>query len=95
MTEIKHFPPQGQSLIGLHSTSSAHPCICQPTPKYITKSTARSRSGRHQGSTLIRIEWHHNFIEPKPQPEDEGLKLVPSEAHYAAREDAYLARIGA
>lgn len=94
MTEIRHFPPAGQHLIGSgHKTSSGGECPCKPTRNLVTKRNAMGRFGRHQGSTLIRIEWHHNFIEPKQQDEKEpGLKLVPSEARYAAREDAWLAR---
>lgn len=90
MTEIRHFPPAGQSLIGNgHKTSSGGECPCNPVRTLVTKRSAMGRFGKHQGSTLIRIEWRHNFIEPKEEPE---LKLVPSDARYAAREDAWLAQ---
>ncbi len=94
MTEIRHFPPAGQSLIGTHNTAKPLECPCKPVRSLVTKQNGRGRFGKHQGSTVIRIEWRHNRIEVPEQPEAEqpGLALVPSESRYAAREDAYLAR---
>ena len=90
-TQIKHYPPAGQSLIGLHDTHGGA-CRCNPTSTMEYKRSASGRFGRHQGRTLVAIVWQHNFIKPEPE-EEPGLHLVPSEAHYAAREDAWLARM--
>lgn len=91
--EIRHFPPAGQYLAGIHSTNGGE-CRCNPTRKVIYKPTARSRFGRHQGNTIAKIEWHHNFIEPTPAPAPEpGLFLFADDRAFAAREDVALAKL--
>ncbi len=92
MTEIKHYPPQGQALFPVHTTN-AGTCVCQPERVTVFKRSTTGRFGSSQGRTLQRIEWHHHFIAPVEE-EEPGLHLVPSEAHYAAREDAWLAMHG-
>lgn len=90
MTEVKHFPPQGQSLIK-HTTHGGE-CACAPERKLIYKNGISGRFGSHQGRKLIRIEWRHNRIE-QPVTEDlPELILVPTEQRIAAREDAWLAQ---
>lgn len=57
--ETRHFPPQGQSLIGAHQTSQD--CICKPTVVKVRKQQSSGRGG-HQGYKIVRIDVVHEVI---------------------------------
>ncbi len=96
MTEIRHFPPAGQSLTAGGHTTNGGTCKCNPTFTSITKRNAAGRFGKHQGYRVIRVEWHHNFIPVEPTQEPEpGLFLFADDRAYAAREDVALAKLKA
>jgi hypothetical protein len=61
--EIKHFPPQGQSLIAGKHTTNGKICQCDPTRTLVTKRSSTGRFGKHQGREVIRVEYRHNFID--------------------------------
>lgn len=99
--EIRHFPPQGQSLIGGgHNTREPLKCACNPQRTPVYKRNGMGRFGKHQGQTIIRMEWRHNFIEPQQaeeqqRPEEPGLFLFADDRAFAAREDVALAKLAA
>lgn len=99
MTEIRHFPPAGQSLTAGGHTTIGGTCKCGPTFTSITKRNGVGRFGKHQGYRVIRVEWHHNFIpveEPqKPQESTPGMFLFADDRAYAAREDVALSKLKA
>ncbi len=98
MTEIRHIPAPGQSLIaGGHNTQKPLECPCNPTRTLVYKKTALGRFGRHQGTQVIKIEWRHNVIEreePTEAPRPAGeLYLFADDRAFAAREDVALAKL--
>lgn len=58
--EHKHFPPQGQSMIGLHSSSKD--CQCNPDVVKIYKAQTSGRGGSHQGRKVVRVDVLHKVI---------------------------------
>lgn len=58
--ETKHFPPSGQSLIGLHQSSKD--CICKPTVTKIYKRSITGKGGSSQGRKVVRIDVIHQVI---------------------------------
>lgn len=58
--ETKHFPPQGQSMIGMHRASTD--CLCQPKVVKIRKRQTTGRGGSSQGTKVVRIDVLHEVI---------------------------------
>ena len=58
--EHKHFPPAGQSLIGLHTSSKD--CPCKPTVVKIYKRQTTGKGGSSQGRKVVRIDVIHQVI---------------------------------